>query len=110
MIWTLYRRSAWALVKATTASLSNLAAEHSQQRLVIRQLGRIISCLKQAHSQHPAWLAQQYGTVDGYLEKHLSADDWRFVVELRRANTACQQQIQPRQPSLSGQAATMLSN
>lgn len=57
----------------------------TQQRALIRQISRIIDGVRQAHSQHPAWLQQQYGTIDNYLEKHLSAEDWRFVIDMRNA-------------------------
>lgn len=85
MVWTLYKRSARAVGKATIAALLDQPIKRVQQRMLIRQINRILHCVRQAHSQHPAWLQQQYGTIDTYLEKHLAADDWRFLVELRNA-------------------------
>lgn len=95
MIWTLYKRSAQAVGKATVAALLDQPIERVQQRVLIRQIGRVLCCVRQAHSQHPVWLQQQYGTIDTYLEKHLSADDWRFLLELRNAESVNQQVIQP---------------
>ena len=95
MVWTLYKRSARAVGKATIAALLDQPIERVQQRVLIRQISRVLRCVRQAHSQHPAWLQQQYGTIDAYLEKHLSADDWRFLVELRTAELADELTIQP---------------
>ena len=95
MIWTLYKRSARAVGKATVAALLDRPIERVQQRVLIRQIGRVLHCVRQAHSQHPAWLQQQYGTIDAYIEKHLSADDWRFLVELRNAESVNERVIQP---------------
>ena len=94
MIWMLYKRSARAVGKATVAALLDRSIERVQQRVLIRQISRIVCCVRQAHSQHPAWLQQQYGTIDVYLEKHLSADDWRFLVELRNAELANELAVQ----------------
>ncbi len=94
MIWTLYKRSARAVGKATIAALLDQPIERVQQRVLIRQIGRILHWVRQAHSQHPAWLQQQYGTIDTYLERHLSADDWRFLMELRNAESVNERVIQ----------------
>lgn len=110
MLWMLYKKSARVLLKATMATLSNQQTISNQQRALIRQISRIINCVRQAHSQHPAWIAQQYGTIDNYLEKHLSADDWRFVVAMRHTDTAYEQPIQHCQPSLSSRGTTVLAN
>ena len=95
MVWTLYKRSARVAGKAIVAALLDQPVERVQQRLLIRQIGRVLHCVRQAHNQHPAWLQQQYGTIDTYLEKHLCADDWRFLVELRNDELANELAIQP---------------
>ncbi len=95
MIWTLYKRSARAVGKATIAALLDQPVERVQQRVLIRQISRVLNGVRQAYSQHPAWLQQQYGTIDTYLEKHLSADDWRFLVDLRNAERANELAIPP---------------
>ncbi len=95
MVWTLYKRSARAVCKATIAALLDQPIECVQQRILIRQIGRVLYCIRQAHSQHPAWLQQQYGTMDRYLEKHLSADDWRFLMELRNAELVNERAVPP---------------
>ncbi len=85
MIWVLYKKAAKAVVLSTAAALTGRQADRSRQQRQLNQIDRIILRLKQAHSLHPAWLTQQYGNLDAYLEHHLSADDWEYLLQLRQA-------------------------
>ncbi|QJD79864.1 hypothetical protein [Spirosoma rhododendri] len=85
MIWTLHKRAAKAAFMSTAAALMGRHADRVRQQRLLGQIDRVISRLKQAHSLHPAWLKQQYGTLDGYLKCHLSADDWQYVLQIRQA-------------------------
>jgi hypothetical protein len=85
MIWVLYKKAARALVLSITAAFLGQQADRKRQERLLNQIGRILHHLKQAHSVHPTWLTQQYSDLDGYLEHHLSTEDWQYLLQLRQA-------------------------
>lgn len=87
MTWLLTRTIALTTVKVVVLTLFQPAAAQaiSQQRLLLEQLDRILGQVRKAQMMHPSLLVSQYGSVVGYLQEQLLADDWLFVLGLSKS-------------------------
>ena len=58
------------------------------------RLDRIIKCIQRSYTLHPSLLERTYHSTDGYLQQHLSEDDWAYWCRLNATASVRMHQMQ----------------
>ena len=85
MIWKLYKIIALLFFRCAVIASSGQDAFYrlGEQVNKINRLIRIIEGIRQYHGLHPRYAKDTYGTLEGYLKRHVSESDWVLLTQLQ---------------------------